>query len=341
VTFHQAIGGDDMGKLVKYLGSYVGNRPTLLKELAEMGYTHIELPGVHRFLKPGETQREKKDATIREVQVVAQSAVSRVMLQATQDRLVDLLSMRKVANRLVDAQNNDMMELETQSSANSTFTAHCMSVAQVSVAIAKQLDLDENQQADIAVCALTHDLGYSLREDGHATPFERHGSAGVRSLIKRRGFHESHIRRMLATVDHHVQYSKDLSDVPSLFARIIHIAEDYDNMTRFRSGGPHLSPSQALGKMMARSGTEYDPTLLQAMVNTLGKYPPGTPLQLSDGRFGSSVSFVRSPESFEKPLVRIIGIQGDRAVPTDETIDLALGKTVVIRPLDAMGVVYG
>jgi len=341
ITFHQAISGNEMAQLVKYFGSYVGNRPTLLKELAELGFTHVELPGVHRFLKPGEVQREKKDATIREVQAVAQSAVSRVMLQATQDRLVDLLSMRKVANRLVDAQDNDMIELETQDSANSTFTSHCMNVAQVAVGIARNLGMDENQQADVAVCALTDDLGYGMREDGYATPFERHSSAGVRSLIKRRGFHESHIRRMLATVDHHASFAEDRAQTPSLFARIIHAAEDYDNLTRFRSGAPHISPTQAVTKMSAGANTEYDPLVVQAMVNLLGKYPPGTPLQLSDGRFGSSVSYVRTPESFAKPLVRIIGIQGDRAVPTDETIDLALGKVQVVRPLDSMGVVYG
>jgi hypothetical protein len=341
VTFHQPIDGNEMAQFVKYLGSYVGNRPTLLKELAEMGFTHIELPGVHRFLKPGETQREQKDATVREVQAVAQNAVSRVMLQATQDRLVDLLSMRKVANRLVDAQDNDVIELETQDGSNSTFTAHCMSVAQISVGIGKNLGLDENQQADLAVCALTHDLGYGMREDGYATPFERHGSAGVRSLIKRRGFHESHIRRMLATVDHHESFENEMKIIPSLFARILHVAEDYDNLTRFRSGAPHISPTQAVTKMSAGANVEYDPLVLQAMVNLMGKYPPGTPLQLSDGRFGSSVSYVRTPETFAKPLVRIIGIQGDRAVPTEETIDLALGKTMVVRPLDSMGVVYG
>jgi hypothetical protein len=341
VTFHQPMDGIQMGELVKYFGSYVGNRPTLLRELAEMGYTHIELPGVHRFLKPGETQREKKDATVREVQAVAQSAVSRIMLQATQDRLVDLLSMRKVANKLVDAHTNELIELETADSANSTFTAHCLNVAQIAVGIGKTIGLDENQQADLAVCALTHDLGYGMREDGYATPFERHESAGMRSLIKRRGFHESHIRRMLATVDHHTPHSTKGDFRPSLYARVIHIAEDYDNLTRFRSGAPHLSPTQAVAKMASGGGKEYDPTILAAMINLVGKYPPGTPLQLSDGRFGSSVSFVRTPESFAKPLVRIIGIEGDRAVPLDETIDLALSKVTVIRPLDSMGVVYG
>jgi hypothetical protein len=48
--------------------------------------------------------------------------------------------------------------------------------------------------------------------------------------------------------------------------------------------------------------------LFQAFINRMGRYPPGTLLQLADGRVVLTTSVVRSPETFAQP--RAVTVDG-------------------------------
>ena len=119
---------------------------------------------------------------------------------------------------------------------------------------------------------------------------------------------------------------------PALFARIIRIAEDYSNMSARRGGG--FNPHETLARMAAASGERYDPHLFQSFVNLMGKYPPGTLLDievpLSTGTYTfimMSSSLVRSPETFAKPLCRLIQLPDGSDCPAsygEKLLDLAL-----------------
>jgi hypothetical protein len=190
-----------------------------------------------------------------------------------------------------------------------------------------------------------HDVGYAAREGGKparegkpaeagfAPPFERHAAAGARLLLRQRGFHEAKINRALATLQHHKDYDQGAGP-PVLFARILRIAEDYDAMLRRAGGG--MSPPQALKHLAAYAGERYDPVLVQLLVNTLGRYPPGSLLQLEDGRIVTVTSIVRSPFSFDLPLCAVVA-QADGSRPT-ERINVDLTKEgVVVRALGGRG----
>lgn len=348
MTFNQPMEPREILELIQIIAGFEGDRGDVLKALAEKGLEHIAMPGVHRFLQAGEVAGKGKKqhggakVSVKAVQHAAQRAVDRTLLQAGQQRIVDLLSMRKVANNLVDCQDDNILSDAGAAAISSPFAAHCITVGQLAICMAREVGFDDNHQADLVLCALTHDLGYGCREDGYATPFERHCSAGVRTLIQRRGFHESHIRRMLAVIEHHEDYATDSDTAhPSVFARIIRIADDYDSMTRSRTGGPRLSPARALERIIKGSGTKYDPVLVQCLVNALGKYPPGTPVQLSDNRFGASLSLGRGPESFDRPSIRILALKGSEVEPTDEILDLLEHPEIqIVRPLEGTGAVF-
>ena len=129
---------------------------------------------------------------------------------------------------------------------------------------------------------------------------------------------------------HHFNYD-DERGKPSLFARIIRIAEDYSNFIRYKGGG--LNPHEALGRMYTGSGTRYDPAIMQAFVNKMGKYPPGTLLEVEVNMKGKPITFimissslVRSPETFDKPICKLIKLQDGRDAPAvlaNRPIDLA------------------
>ncbi len=159
---------------------------------------------------------------------------------------------------------------------------------------------------DLGVAALAHAIGYAAH--GYYPPssgkrsLAAHLSDGALVMLRQRGFHDAKLQRILilAARYHHHDY-QHIRDTPSLFARIIRLTEDFDNLTSRRGGG--RSPATALALMASDSGTAYDPLRLQAMINRLGRYPPGTRLKLADGRLVRTLSLVREND-FDKPRVR-------------------------------------
>jgi hypothetical protein len=169
-----------------------------------------------------------------------------------------------------------------------------------------------------------HDTGYTAREDGFAPPFERHGTAAARLLLKQRGFHPAKVKRLLVALEHH----RALDRTPSLYSRIVRVADDFDTLTRHRPTGALFGPYHALRKMTAEVGILYDTRILQAFANRVGCYPPGTLLRLADGRWVVSVSGVRSPETFEQPLCRLVREADGSPAEGTSTVDLAVEGTV-------------
>ena len=200
----------------------------------------------------------------------------------------------------------------------------------LAVLLGRELGLPDTALADLGVTACYHDLGYATDEDGFAPPFSRHGSAGVRGLLAQRGFHEARVHRMLACLEHHLPFHA--AGGTSLFARIIHIADDFETLTRYRPGGPLMSPPTALARMYAARGAEYDPSLIQLFVNRVGRYPPGTVLELDDGRWVLVLSGVRAPELFERPLTEVMreadGADADFPVLVDLAHECAVRRVV-------------
>jgi hypothetical protein len=218
---------------------------------------------------------------------------------------------------------------------------HLLSVTTLAVLIGRALGLSDAAQSDLGVAAMLHDVGYTIAPDktGHLV-------AGARQLMKQRGFHEAKIRRLLVVLDHHAAYQNparrddERAHPPILFARVIRIADDYETLTSRRPGQlPPLSPTMALASMWAARGTEYDPELLALFVQQLGMFPPGTLLELSDGRWAISVSGARDADRFRHPLVRVVRDADGGERQADEELDLFLlkGKVAIRKVLDPEG----
>jgi response regulator RpfG family c-di-GMP phosphodiesterase len=175
---------------------------------------------------------------------------------------------------------------------------------------------------DLGLAALVHDAGYAgLPTDTAAGPegLMRHPAEGARIMLRQRGFHPAKLRRLRAVLDHHRDYVEPRGR-PSALGQVLRLAEDYATLIRVYAS--RISPADALGAMAAAAGRTYNPALTQVMVNALGRYPPGTLLELEDGRYARSVAPVRSPETFAAPLVRIYDLK-TRALSA-ERHDLAL-----------------
>lgn len=274
----------------------------LQARLAANGLDSIEVAGVYRYMVAGEEKVEHRSQ--REVAAQATRLLDQTCDNLVKNRLPNPLPLRRVVTEML---GSDLDPSWTPPPESSPFSAHAMRVARYALAIGQRASLADAILQDLGVAAMFHDVGYASREGaggghpGYAPPFERHGSAGARMVLRQRGFHEAKIRRALACLDHHRDFA-DPAGTPSAFGRILRIAEDFDNLTR--GDGAALSPTDALSGMVMRAGTAYDPTLLRVFVNVLGCYPPGSVLELADGRVVTAISMARSPQTFARPLCR-------------------------------------
>jgi hypothetical protein len=347
ITFHSECDDENIKCLVHAFARDPDEdmpRTVIQKYLADGGADHIEVFGVFRFRVTGEEAvmpmgrgEDRIDETqMSDVIDRGSDLVTDTMDNLASDRLPNPLPLRRIVTEIVDG-GVGAEGLWDESGIDGPHAAHVMRVCRVALLIGGAVGLSAEALQDLGVAALFHDVGYAAREGsikagpdtegelGYAPPFERHGAAGARLLLRQKGFHQAKILRILATLEHHMDYDPG-DDNPSLFGRILRIAEDFDNLIRGRAGG--FTPIEAIGRMIPWSGKRYDPELLQVFVNTMGRYPPGTMMLLGDGRIAVSVGTARDEKSFDKPVVRVVRDASGHQYEESEVLDLAKGGSV-------------
>lgn len=164
-------------------------------------------------------------------------------------------------------------------SGTDSYTAgHSVRVADISVVLARLIDLST---ADIDIVrrgALLHDIGKIgipekiLRKHGALTKEERH------VIDMHPIFGASILARMpeaaplVPVVLHHHEHwdgsgypgKLSMTDIP-LHARIVSVADAYDAMTSYRTYGPALTAEQALEELRSCAGSQFEPRLVDAM----------------------------------------------------------------------------
>ncbi len=100
----------------------------------------------------------------------------------------------------------------------------------------------------------------------------------------------------------------------SLQARIVAIANHYDELCNPLNIANALTPHEALSTMFAKLRAKFDPKLLQVFVRCLGVYPPGTIVQLSNGVIGM-VATINTARPM-KPMIVVY----DAEIPKEEAI---------------------
>ena len=313
-------------------------RTALMEALQREGVDRkVELAGVFRYRTTGEAVSDVRQETHR-IGERALNVVEEFWDAAGSNRLQNALPARRVVTELLDA-GVGAEALVEEPSRTSVHGLHAWRVCQLALIMGRGAGLGEAELQDLGLCALFHDVGYAAREGavpardgrpaepGYAPPFERHAAAGARLLLSHRGFSEAKVRRALGILEHH-RDNLDPRGRPCLFARIVRIADDYETLVRAfvppSAPRPGLSPAEALGRMARHVPGRYDPALFQLLINHLGRFPPGTRIQLKDGRVVRVVSGARSPGTFDKPRCVVTRL-ADGSVPDEEIeVDLAV-----------------
>jgi hypothetical protein len=202
--------------------------------------------------------------------------------------------------------------------------SHAVEVAMVALLLGKAAGFPSGLLQDLGIAGLMHDVGYLAPTVGEGSAaLSRHPLEGARLLLRQRGFSEAKLRRLRGVLEHHRDQA-DPAGPPSAIGAALRLAEDYANVVRLY--GAKVTRADALGAMLKAGGRLYHAALAQALVNGLGRHPPGTLVELSDGGWGRVAAPARGRELWERPLVR--RLDPASKLPTGQLVDTARGGSV-------------
>lgn len=324
LSFHAPLADGQVRALVRALGGSPapsGARRALADALAGAGLGSIELHGVFRFRTTRQDdggERLPDDVAARMLALVVEAFDN-----VGAGRAANPLPLRRAVMEAVDAGVGSPAFWAPFRDAPPHAT-HALEVAFVSILVARAAGFGSGFVQDVGIAGLLHDAGYlapGLAED--AAGLERHAVEGARVMLRQRGFHDAKVRRVRAILEHH-RDAAGPAGPPSAEGAILRLAEDYSNALRIY--GARVTRADVLGAMLRAGGRCYHPALAQVLVNALGRHPPGTLLELADGRVVRVAAPPASPDRWEHPVVQ----DADPATraPAGPLVDLAGGAAV-------------
>lgn len=193
--------------------------------------------------------------------------------------------------------------------------AHSLRVAVLSVSCAHRMGLSDDNCKDIALGGLVHDIGKMcvskdiLHKPDKLTPAEmthmrEHVTSGAR-LIKEG---QLPTEAMAILLEHHERfdgngYPRQLAGPEiSLAGRISAIADVYDAIASDRWYHKGLPPAVAIRKIHEWSKCHFDPEVTAHFIRSVGIYPVGSLVRLSNKRLAVVVEHKQSSPLFPRVL---------------------------------------
>jgi len=205
----------------------------------------------------------------------------------------------------------------------------------------RRYDGIEDRLTVLGVGLLLHDIGKLavpgeiLRKPGKLTDDEwqamrAHPMLGVQILKKAEGI--SPLARAVVRSHHERWNGSGYPDRQSgaeihQFARIAAVADVFDALTSDRYYRKALPIHEGYDFIVTRSGSDFDPEVVDLFRSSVAPYPPGTPVVLSDGHRGL-VKEVRQ-QAVRSPIVRIIVDPSGALVPPRD-LDLLQSPGITI-----------
>jgi HD-GYP domain-containing protein (c-di-GMP phosphodiesterase class II) len=177
---------------------------------------------------------------------------------------------------------------------------HSLQVMTLSLLTGKRMELSESELQDLATAALFHDCGISRLQDsvrmlaggGNRIEQEAYQSHVLYSVEMARSCAVITKPALAAILTHHeafngTGYPKKISgeEIP-LLGRILAVVDRYDYLVNPPSSPLGMTPAETLTRLFQQDGARFDKRVLHAFAKSIGIYPPGSIVQLSDGRYG-------------------------------------------------------
>lgn len=230
---------------------------------------------------------------------------------------------------------------------------HGLNTSILAMMLARDLAIGPDESRLLGLGALLHDIGLMeipdrvLKKTEELTRAENelrkmHCEYGLR-MAQKLGLQEA-VRAMI--YQHHEMadgsgYPKGLraQEIP-LLSRVVSLVNHYDNLCNPIDIAKALTPHEALSLMFAQRRDRFDAQALQILIRSLGVFPPGSIVKLSN----DALALVQSvnPQKPLRPWVLVY----DPSVPKEEAIMLDLEHepeisiSKAIRPIQLPSAVF-
>ena len=276
----------------------------------------------------------------RAARVCAQSkrAVTSMFQEARMGKAIDTGKAQQLVEEIADSVMRNpgaLISLARLKNADEYTYMHSVAVCALMIALARQLELDEEITRALGLAGLLHDLGKAAMpmevlnkpgklSDGEFAIMKRHPEEGHRMLAEAPEAGEIALEVVL---HHHEKI--DGSGYPhglkgqqiSLYAKMGAVCDVYDAITSNRPYKAGWDPAESLRKMAEWAPGHFDPTVFQAFVKSLGIYPIGSLVRLESGRLGVVVE--QSEKSLLTPRVKVFFSTRANARIRTDVVDLS------------------
>jgi len=226
---------------------------------------------------------------------------------------------------------------------------HSLNVSVLAIMLGKKAKLTASEMHLLGMAALFHDIGKSriekkvLKKRGPLNKAESaiihlHPQYGV-DILTKSGVRDVEV--LHAVKEHHehcngMGYPSGLKrENISKLARIIAIVDSYDNLCNNQDIEKRMTPYEVLSYMYTKQQHLLDLDLFSVFIRSMGIYPPGTVLQLSNGEIGIVITI--NPNNPLKPSLLLY----DPNIPREEALicemeeneDIAIEKSIHISEL--------
>lgn len=253
-------------------------------------------------------------------------AAGKVCAQLVSDMVQQILGDKESAIRLLPEYQRDRASL------------HAMNVTVLCLLLGKAMGLPQESLEALGQAAMLHDLGKSELPDrvrhrddtftqAHLKLYQTHVAHSV-SLAKQMGFPPL----TLLTVSQHHEFNdgngfptggRGEKLVPT--SRILALINRYDGLCNPFNPIKALTPHEALSHIFSAEKGRFDGSTLASFIRMMGVYPPGSLVQLTDGRYGLVAAVNSSRPLKPRVLVYDAGTVRDDAVLLDLQAQPQLG----------------
>ena len=281
------------------------------------------------------TQRERLEACER--QFAHASRAYRMTIDAVR---ANPSAARQQAEQAVSQMVGKLIEQEESAirllseNAGERASLHAINVTTISLLLGKSLGLDAAALGELGLGALLHDIGkLALPErmrwkDANFTSAERR----LYEEHVGRGLEFARAMKLPESVQAIIAQHHELADgrgYPArlkgesiaLPARIVGLVNQYDTLCNPANPTQAVTPHEAMALIFAQMKKQFDMGVLMPFIRMMGVYPPGSVVELVDGRFALVVSV-----NSARPLKPHIVIHDPR-VPREEALVVDLEET--------------
>lgn len=261
---------------------------------------------------------------------------------------IDIHDARPLVNEFIDSvfRNESAAAAISKLKAFDEYTyTHCINVSVLAVVLGKKLGYPRERLELIGMAGMFHDVGKALippqilNKPGKLTEEEMnvmrtHPLHGYRLLLQQPDIPEEVIR---GAVEHHEKH--DGSGYPrglkgeeiSETARLLAVVDVYDALTSKRVYKDPLPPGKVLGMMYQWRVTDFHPNIVEQFIKSLGVYPVGSFVRLSNGKHG-----VVTDHNPDDPLNPAVRISHDARMNGQRCKDIDLAATPTLKIVDVL-----